>query len=370
MGFGTSFTYHTFLPSRDFRYVYKQDFSSEAIGESRKYGAVEANAYIGDDWRIGNDWRVNAGVHASLFNIEGKNRYGISPRFSIRYSPMADWALKASYSRAVQYVHQLSETVVSLPIDQWVPICGSLKPQTSDNISIGGCWEPVEGIIVLAEGYYKWLHNLVDYRDDYFMHPPMQPLETLLTSGKGTAKGLDFKISRETGKITGHVAYSLMWADRTFADKNRGKTFPARFDNCHKINVMLSWHPNKKWDFNVSWTGMSGNRFTIPVQEWTGPGIPHKDTNSMFGSDNYYYWGSTAPFQTDINNYRLPFYHRMDLSVVRHTKRGFWTISLYNAYCNLNTISVIRSETDKGRPVFKKVGFIPIIPSFSYTWLF
>lgn len=91
--------------------------------------------------------------------------------------------------------------------------------------------------------------------------------------GKGTAKGIDFKVSKEFGKLSGHVSYSLLWADRQYPDKNHGKKFPARFDNRHKINVMANWKINDKWDMNVSWTGMSGNRITLPTQCWVDPGL-------------------------------------------------------------------------------------------------
>ena len=84
---------------------------------------------------------------------------------------------------------------------------------------------------------------------------------------------------------------------------------------------------------------------------------------------------------TEENNYRLPFYHRMDLNLRRNTRHGYWNFSLYNAYCNMNTIAVIRDYSDShynidgngniySPPVFKKLRLILIIPSVSYTWIF
>ena len=93
--------------------------------------------------------------------------------------------------------------------------------------------------------------------------------------------------------------------------------------------------------------------------------------------------------KTDINNYRLPFYHRLDLSFTRYTKHGFWTFGLYNAYCNMNVMAVRLDYSDKdymyydgsygngnvsytssSKPVFQKIRLLPTIPSISYTWLF
>lgn len=78
-------------------------------------------------------------------------------------------------------------------------------------------------------------------------------------------------------------------------------------------------------------------------------------------------------YSESTNNYRLPFYHRLDLSATRHTRRGFWTFSVYNAYCYMNVIAVRRdSGWHNGDfiDMFQHVRAIPIIPSVSYTWQF
>lgn len=71
-----------------------------------------------------------------------------------------------------------------------------------------------------------------------------------------------------------------------------------------------------------------------------------------------------------IEIYQFPFYHRLDLSCTVRNRRGYWNFSLYNAYCHMNTLTIIRDTDKNGRPVFKKVGILPIIPSISYTWQF
>jgi hypothetical protein len=188
------------------------------------------------------------------------------------------------------------------------------------------------------------------------MLPAYEPIHSGLVVGRGTAKGIDVMIEKNVGKISGHVAYSLLWADRTFPEKNNGVKFPARFDNRHNFNVLLNWRINEKWQVNAAWTAHSGNRFTLMTQVWDAP---------AYSYSYEYEVGLKAP----INNYRLPFYHRLDLGATCHNAKGYWTFSLYNAYCNINTVA-IRREYSKGEPVFQKVSIIPIIPSISYTWTF
>lgn len=362
LDFGASYTHHSFLPSRGIRTLTKENGVLTAYDNVSTYHANELNFYISDDFSF-RDWlRVNGGLHYSLFFINGTSKRSLSPRLSVRLTPKYNFAVKAGYSKSVQYVHQIAESSISLPTDQWIPIIGDQKPQTADKIALGAYWStPDRQYTFSIEGYYKWMHNLIEYTDDYYLVPPSAGWTEKLGVGEGKSKGIDFKVTKEFGKITGNIAYSLLWADRRFPDKNKGEWFPARFDNRHKINISLAWKINSKWDVGASWTGMSGNRITLPLQCWDDPGLGP--------------WHFDMNLYDKINNYRLPFYNRLDLSATRRTKKGYWTFSVYNAYSYMNVIAVRRDVTDNYIPnkpdeVFQHVRAIPIIPSVSYTWLF
>lgn len=368
--FGASYVLHSFLPLMTTRNFKVDNLHVESRDSTWAYHANEFNLYIEDDWRINDKIRVNAGVHGSLFHIDGRLKHGLSPRLSVAYRPGENWAVKFAYSHNVQYVHQLTQSYLALPTDQWVPVTRQFKPQTADKIAAGVYWQSDSRCFAIsAEGYYKWMHNLLDYSDEYYLKPPLETWNARLTSGQGTSKGVDLKIEKLSGKITGHISYSLAWADRTFADKNDGLTFPARFDNRHTINVLVNWHINDKVQLNASWTGHSGNRFTLLPQMWETP---------WFG---YIHLRDEVPLRTHINNYQLPFYHRLDLSCTVKNSRGYWTFGLYNAYNHMNTIAIKHGYKDEmkvtptgytytSRPVFQKVKLLPIIPSISYTWQF
>ncbi|MDE6557207.1 MAG: TonB-dependent receptor [Duncaniella sp.] len=356
--FGGNYILHSFLPARtDRRYTIG---STQILTRDSTwaYTANEANLYIEDDLRINDKFRMNAGIHLSLFNIDGKNDFGYGPRLSLSYRPTENWAVKGAYARTNQYVHQLSQTYLSLPSDQWVPVTRGFRPQNADKISLGAYWQSDNSMFaVSAEGYYKVMRHLVEYRDEYYLQPPTDMWNAQLCSGNGTAKGIDFKVEKVAGKLTGHISYSLAWSDRTFPDKNGGRTFPARFDNRHTINILLNWNISNRVSLNAAWIGHSGNRFTFLPQVWSSPD---------FGG---IYTGDETPLKTSLNNYQLPFYHRLDLSFVVRNKRGYWTFALFNAYCHMNTVA-IRKNDDSVIRVFRKVKLLPLIPSFSYTWQF
>lgn len=367
--FGAGFTLHSFLPEGMWRQSSINNTVSEWRNESSHYMAGETNVYVEDDWRIDDRWHVNAGLHGSLFKIDGRYNGALSPRLSANCKFSPQWAAKIAYARTTQYVHRLSQSYLALPTDQWVPVMGDFKPEHAEKVSAGVYWQSLNKMwTVSAEAYWKEMRNLVDYRDEYYLLPLPERWNARLTSGRGTAKGIDFKIEKTMGPVTGHVAYSLAWSDRTFAHKNGGKTFPAQFDNRHSIKVLLNWEISKKLSLSAAWTGHSGNRFTLLTQSWQQP------PTDIYGPDE-------APLQTDINNYQLPFYHRLDLSLKLNNKRGYWTFGLYNAYCHMNAIAVRRGSREVteiipggvavvSRPAFQKVSLFPIIPSIAYTWIF
>lgn len=360
VSFGSGYTLHSFLPERISKRYVKDSVVVTELDSTWRYVANEVNAYIEDDWRINGKLRVNAGINASLFCIDDKVHAGVSPRISLSYNPTSNISLKCAYSRNTQYVHRLSQSYISLPTDQWVPITGGFKPETSDKVAAGAYLLIRDGRFSASiEGYFKRMNNLVDYRDEYYLKLPAEKWSSVLCSGNGSARGVDINLEKRSGSVTGQISYSLAWADRTFADKNGGKTFPARLDHRHTINVLVNWELSPKVSLSAAWTGHSGSRFTLMTQVWDG--VDEIDSG---------FWQEQSGLKTNLNQYTLPFYHRLDLSCRVNNKRGYWNFSLYNAYCHMNTIGIRRSYNRNGQAVFQKVALLPIIPSFSYTWLF
>lgn len=360
--YGTSATLHTFLPPASTRTLISPHANAQFTDSTSTYLAGELKLYAEEEVALSPRLSLNAGLHASLFRIDGRTRHGLSPRLSVNFRPHPDVALKGAFTRTVQFVHQVSHTYFSLPTDQWVPVAGNFKPQTANKLALGAYWQPASRSVTLSlEGYLKRMNNLVEYRSEYYLALPTDPWDRTLCTGRGSARGIDFKAERTTGTLTGHVAYSLAWADRTFPLKNGGATFPARFDNRHTINLLLNWHITRRLDIGAAWTGHTGNRYTLLTQMWQQPSFTDPDND----------YEPDSPLRAPLNAYTLPFYHRLDLSLTLHCRRGFWNFALYNAYNHLNTVAIQRTTTfTTGAPVFRKVKLLPIIPSLSYTWQF
>lgn len=373
LDFGINATRHYFIPQNTSAYLVKKGvLVNEALTKS-SINAFSSAAYINANFHLSPYLRLNAGVNVGMFHISSKTHTSLDPRLSFLWRISESINVKAGWSRMSQYVHQLTESSISLPTDQWVPISENFKPQKSDKISISSNFTTENGYTFSVEGYWKWMKNVIDYRDNYYLYPSGSVWTNLLCSGTGSAKGIDFKVTKSFGKFSGHISYSLLWADRQFDEKNGGKKFPARFDNRHKVNIAATWDINEKWTVNAAWTGMSGNMVTLQTQCYDildTPGMPYYDYSFSSSEGVSIYYGSIN-LGNSINNYRLPFYHRLDLSANRKTKHGMWTFSLYNAYCNMNVISIKKNDNEwkDGKP-FQKFRLIPVIPSVSYTWFF
>lgn len=100
--FGSNYILHSFLPTRFQRLYSAGNYKVESGDSTWHYIANEANLYIEDDCRVSEKLRMNAGLHLSLFNIDGKTHFGFAPRISLSYRLDDNWAIKAAYARTNQ----------------------------------------------------------------------------------------------------------------------------------------------------------------------------------------------------------------------------------------------------------------------------
>lgn len=154
-----------------------------------------------------------------------------------------------------------------------------------------------------------------------------------------------------------------MWSDRQFDEINNGKRFPAKYDNRHKLNIVANWKINEKLELTeADFLTETGLRWHSENYEDLGltpvpPLLPE-------GGLDYF---------TERNNVRLPAYHRLDLgiNIYRPKKNGhlgIWNISVYNAYCQMNPITIHKRSWINYSHYFETLSLLPIIPSISYTY--
>lgn len=383
--FGGDYLVHRFHPEYNRSVAYeKNEETSVEIGQEFANDLLwghEAGVYAEDDWTLSSAVRLNAGLRFSLFNVQGKTYTGLEPRVSLRWLLDDNLSFKASYSRMNQYVHLISNSFISLPTDAWMPVTRKLKPLISDQVSAGFYYNLNKEYNFSVEGYYKTLDNLLEYRDGHTFTPSFVNWEDKLTAGEGRSYGAEFMVRKETGRTTGWVGYGLSWSDRQFNELNQGARYPARFDNRHKLNIVVMHKISPKVELSAAWSYASGNHVTLSLENYYENG-----TGSPTNNDNHYVAnsGESIDYYEGRNNYQLPAYHRLDLGIKiyrpkKKGRMGIWTVSIYNVYSRMNPFMIYKSDKTvpdpgssygKNVPVFKTIGIMPIIPSISYTYKF
>jgi outer membrane cobalamin receptor len=250
------------------------------------------------------------------------------PRLNIQYQVNERSSVKASYSRTTQFLQLLSNSTSPFTsLEVWAPCGPNIPPQTADQVAAGYFREIVKSAFVVSvEGYYKWFHDHLDYRDHAnLLFNPL--IEGELRFGKAWSYGVELMIRKTSGKLTGWIGYTWARAMIKTPGVNSGNSYPASYDRPHDVCVNLSWDDKKHWMFSANWIFLTGGAMTSPV-------------------GFYYNNGSSVPIYGDKNNDRLPDYHRLDLSATYvFNKPGnryqhSIAVTLYNAYGRLNPFSV------------------------------
>ena len=140
-----------------------------------------------------------------------------------------------------------------------------------------------------------------------------------------------------------------------FAAVNNGTAYPARQDRTHDISVVFIYNYSKNWNFSATWVYNTGNATTFP--------------SGVYGVDNR----SLVPYYTERNGYRMPAYHRLDLSATHNfDENSNLNFSIYNSYNQMNPYLIYfrQNENDPNKTEAVQVTIFPIIPSVTYNFKF
>ncbi len=338
---------HELTVSKDVNIIYGMRLSNlSAIGPGNYY-QYDQNGNATDTTYYGKGKTV-----ASYWNLE--------PRLSASYQLTEENSIKFSYNRNIQNLHLLTNSTTSTPTDLWLPSTNNVKPEISDQISLGYYKNFKDNQFELSiETYYKWLQNQIDYRNGADLQAN-DNVESELLYGNGRAYGIEFYLKKKFGKFNGWVGYTLSKTERRFTEINNGNYFPAKQDQTHNISLVGIYKLNDRWTLSGTWVYNTGNAVTFP-------------------SGKYHVNGQTVFLYTERNGYRMPAYHRLDLAATwespRNKNRKFqssWTYGLYNAYGRENAY-IIQFKDDPNDPtktVAEQTSLFRFVPSITWNFKF
>ncbi len=391
--FGLSNTYYLFDPAL---------ITGSVSAQLQRQKATEPSIYVSTEQKINNRLTLDYGLRFGAFfrmgpftesiyrsgesledsSIIGINQYtsgqtiasffdlnGLEPRISANYLLDDVQSIKASYNRTRQYIHLISNTTATTPIDIWRPSGNYIEPATADQVALGyfrNIQINQQKYELSAEVYYKDMRDVLDYKDgaDLIFK---ENIETELIAGQGRAYGLEVLFRKNSGRLTGWIGYTWSRTERLVDGQyageqiNNGEWFPSNYDKTHDISFVATYQINPKWDVGMVWVFQTGRPITYP---------------SARGE----YEGIIFPVYDNRNGARTPNYHRLDLSA-NYTKEqkpqgkweSSWSFGLYNAYGRRNPYSVFFREAEMQNYVTEAVQlsiFGTIIPSITYNFTF
>jgi hypothetical protein len=385
--FGLQGIYYTFKPGTGTG----TEGDESSVKELTQQHGLEAAAYLDHEWKPSSKFGVQYGVRFSAYQYLGKGtayyyndttpgirrtltgtkQYGanelikaynyLEPRITARYAVTSDHVLKASYARTTQYMHQLSNTASPTPLDIWTPSTNNIQPQVADQYTIGYVYDAPSSVFeISAEAFYKNMEHQLDYIDNANLELNQQ-IEADLLQSHSRSYGLELMARKDIGTTTGWVSYTLSRSERQTVGISKDEWFLNRYDRTHNLNLVITHELSKRTSLSANWVYASGTPATfadsrLEFQDWD---IPYNSTDKR-------------------NNYRLPSFHRLDMSLTLKGKqlrrwKGEWVFSLYNVYGRRNAYTVYfrQNEDDPSKKEAVRLSIIgSIIPGITYNFKF
>jgi hypothetical protein len=359
--------------------------------------ALESNVFVENEITINKMIQLNYGLRLSHFAyLGGRNVYqfgdaprgelkpltnitvaedgeviadfiNLEPRFSMKIDLNKKSSFKASYNRTAQYIHLLSNTTASTPVDIWTPATNNIRPAMADQVAAGYFRNFKDNVYEFSgELYYKKMTDLVDYIDgaDLILN---EFVEGQILEGQGRAYGAELMLKKTKGKFSGWISYTLARSERQVDGINNDDWYPSRFDQTHNLSVTTFYELSDRLTLSANFVYNTGTPTTFANSGYYQQGyfIPNNDNNAR-------------------NNVRIPDYHRLDLALTLDPKpgnrkwKGQWVFGIYNIYSRRNPFSIyFRQNPERVAPnqavnteAIKLSVIGNFIPSISYNFTF
>jgi len=384
------YTFHTFQPG-----IANGNLGTVQIDEKiENQYANEFALYALDEWQITQRLTVNAGLRYVAFNQIGPYtqyefdeqnlktgnstswgfgesisfHHGLEPRLAATYLFSENSSIKGSFTQTYQFLHLATTSGAAFPSDLWIPSSQKVKPQLAYQYALGYYNNFKDNSYESSvEIYYKPMYNQIEFKPGTQMFFN-QNLESAVIPGKGLSYGIEFFLKKKFGTTTGWIGYTWSRTTRQFDELNDGKPFYYRYDRTHDISMVLSQRLSKKWSFNFVFVFGTGNAITLPNGRMpfrVGYDIRTNEPKFVF-----------IDLYDKINSYRLPPYHRADISftyVHKKTERweSSWNFSVYNVYNRANPYFIyFVPDIEKQEVKAYMVYLFPILPAVMWNFKF
>ncbi|MDD3878355.1 MAG: TonB-dependent receptor plug domain-containing protein, partial [Bacteroidales bacterium] len=234
------------------------------------------------------------------------------------------------------------------------------KLQKSKHLIFGVEVDLFKSLNLNIEGYYKDFPQLTiinrdkvfDDTGDNWEIPDRLKKDFIIETG--TATGFDISAKYELRNLYFWGVYSLSYINR-FDGINE---YVPHYDRRHNMNFVGSyvWGPQKAWDLSLRWNLGSGFPFTK-----TQGYFENLDFSDGINTNITEVNGTLGVLYADYNTGRLPYYHRLDISI----KRKFELSKNANLEVNLGITNVYNRKNIFyfDRIKHERINQLPFMPS-------
>lgn len=180
------------------------------------------------------------------------------------------------------------------------------------------------------EPYWKYFDQLINinpyqiYSDDYSNADKPDYQKKSFIFENGTAKGIDFLLKYDYKRLYIWMVYSLGYINRYDGIQH----YNPNYDRRHNINLVSSYNfgKNASWQVSMRWNFGSGFPFTQNQGFYEKLNFNQGGIGADYTKQN----GNLTVIYGELNKGRLPYYHRMDVSI-----KKTWNLR-ENIFCEAN----------------------------------
>jgi hypothetical protein len=360
LGFRTEYTAQTIT-----------GLKSEQIENTTEFGSFIKYRITRDKWVLEPSLRIQ--YYASLSEFSPEPRIGFKwnaaekVRFKFAGGMYSQNLLSTSSDRdVVNLFYGFLSGPENLP-DEFNGKAVTSKLQKARDFVVGCEIDLFKHLDLNVETYIKDFTQLTNINRDkiypdngtYSNEPDYKTKEYIVESGK--AYGIDFVLKYEKKQFYLWGVYSLGKVTRD----DGLRTYSPHFDRRHNINLVGAYTFGKhlNWEFNVRWNYGSGFPFTKTAGFYEYLNF----ANGLY-TDPTTANGYLGISYGDLNQGRLPDYHRMDISLKKtlllseHSEMEILA-SLINVYNRENIFYFDRIR-------YKRVNQLPVLPSLGINMTF
>ncbi len=377
----------------NFKFGFEQKNINGGLNQKFMAGSVDVERvrnlyalYLSTNYKPSILWDIEAGIRTDYF-VADKDFFNIDPRLTIKYR-LDDYSnIKFSTGIFHQYANRIPRLFF---VSIWTTADKYVDGSSSNHFVLGYQRAISEDISLEAELYYKDYKNIYSFNqtaiteitpEDYDEEnrPIFRNQKGLFNKGNGSSAGLEILLRKEMGSLTGMLSYSYSATEYTLEGINQNKAFAPRHDRTHAVNLNanvdlnnifreLSGQPmqasDKQWSLGINFTYFSGQPITLPSSIYLSTQMPDWDITK----------NSIAIYPSGINEFRLPYYSRLDLSLTYTIQYDGWVLvpyfQVFNALNRKNVWFIqYKNEIKNGvlSQEVKNIPMFPILPSIGVS---